>query len=175
MAFYQANEQVDNAIRLMRQQGFSIQAIKKALHVGQARIKWCIENEEGACFHDDRGCPPVVTAEIRNVEERTLLDSRLSNADMSDQMQQAFDVRVHATTIARLRQDLKFKHRPPMICQQLTPAQQEQRLRVCDMLCERGLMSLVLRLVMSAVAVNRLITSGVTSVDVLGMIVSWES
>ena len=141
MAFHQANVQVGTTIRAMRPQGFSIQTIKKALHVGQARIKWCIENEEEACFHDVRGRPPVVTPEIRNfVEECTLFDGRLSNADMSDQVQQAFGVHIHSTTIAHLQQDLKFKYRPRIICQQLTPVRREQRLCFVTCCVKKGLM-----------------------------------
>lgn len=119
--------QINEAILKLREQGASYSQIQNILHVGPNRIS---KVQKGEFIPQKMGRSPKLTGEIKEfIDVNTMLDARLSNAELSKMIESHFNVSVSHKTIANARTNLGYKYRPPMKIQELTNEQKEQRLQ----------------------------------------------
>lgn len=112
--------------------GKTYREIQTLVHVSNTTIRDAITGKElKPC-----GRPPRATEQIRKaIENGFLKNARTTDQQMSEDINAAFGVRLHRTTVCRVRNDFKIRWQPPKVIQALTPDQKAQRVQFAkDML-----------------------------------------
>ena len=65
------------------------------------------------------------------IETNTLADATLSDGRMAVIIQQRFNISVSRSRITRVRKELGFSYRPPLVKQELTVIQEKERVEFC--------------------------------------------
>ena len=119
------HQRIDEAIVSLHEKNFSYREIQEVLHVGPTRINAVLHKKP---INHVKGRPKKLHQEIIDfVEENALKGGILSDADMVKMIQNEFNQKVSRSSVCRLRKQLNFVYRPPVLEQDLkVPAQNER-------------------------------------------------
>lgn len=115
----------DFLIKELLERGFTYVEIQDLLHVSPRRISAVSRGE----FQNHQRGRPVIYGKgiIDFIEVNTLLNAKLTDAQMMEMVNERFGVKMCRATVANIRKRLNFDWRPPLSVPVLTPEQKQDR------------------------------------------------
>lgn len=125
----------DEICRAMLAAGCTYQQIISNLHISSKRISAI---KKGTELNHTIGRPKALTEDMINyIELLSLTNSLYTDGEITDLVNQKFNINVSLTTVVKMRRELGFIYRPPLVKQVLTEDHKIQRYQFCKWILDQ--------------------------------------